>query len=162
MRITQILTPDFILAPITAADKEAAVRQLASVVASARGIEPEPLLRDIQTRERAGPAIIPCKPYTVAIPHAASESCKQLLLAIGTSREGIAWGENTDLRANLVFLLLCPPQTRPLHLKILGRLARLCSNSNLVESLVNASSAQKIIEYLAKAEEPYGRDHRER
>lgn len=156
MQISQLLDPRYVLTRISAANKEDALGQLVSALGEARGVDVETALRDIRTRDRAGTILMPLGPYRVAVPHAATDACKQLLFAMATCRQGVPWGDDPEDRANLIVVLLGPPQTRGLYLRVLSRIARLCSEEKVVESLLNAESPEQLIERLAAEEEPLG------
>ena len=154
MKISAILPPACVLAAMRASDKEAAISQLVSALAAVRGIEVELALKDLAARERAGPTLVPVGPYYVAIPHACTDACRQLVVAIGASRQGIAWGPAG--RAHLVVLLMAPPQARGLYLRVLSRIARLCEMPGFLESMLQSVSSQELIDRLASAEKPLG------
>jgi opine dehydrogenase len=156
MRIAQILTPEAVITEMSAASKEAAISQLVSALARVRGIEVEAAINTIAARDRMGPTLLPVPPYHVAVPHAWTNTCRQLVMAAGTSREGIPWHLAGNTKANLVFVFLGPPETQALYLRILGRIARLCRHEGFLESLLGSSSSQELISRLAAAEEPLG------
>jgi len=156
MRISQLLDPRYVFAGISAESKEVALKQLVSALGEARGLDVQTALGDIRARDRAGPTLLPMGSYRVAVPHAATIACKQLLFAMATSRKGVRWGDGPDERANLIVLLLGPGPTRGLYLRVLSRIVRLCTEQGVVESLLAAESAAQLIEILAKAEEPLG------
>jgi len=156
MRLSQLLSPELVLTQFTAEDKEAALVQLVSALAAKRGLDAETALRDIRGRERAGTTLLPLGAFHVAIPHAMTNACKQLLVAVGTSQQGVAWGPSAEDRGNLVFMLLGPPQTRALYLRFLSRLTRLCGEPDVAKRLIGAESPAGFIEILAAAEEPLG------
>jgi len=156
MRISQLLDPRYVLAGISANGKEAALNQLVSALGEVRGLDVQTALCDIRARDRAGPTLLPMGSYRVAVPHAATSACKQLLFAMATCREGVRWGDGPDERAHLIVLLLGPGSTRGLYLRVLSRIARLCTEQGVVESLLAAESATQLIERLAKAEQPLG------
>ena len=49
-------------------------------------------------------------------------------------------------------MIAVPPRCESLHLQILARLVNLLSRSDLVEALHNASTPQRFVELIAKAE----------
>jgi hypothetical protein len=119
MKISAILPSTCVSAAMSAHDREAAIGQLLSAVGAVRGIDMDLALRDIAARERAGPTLMPAGTYNVAVPHACTNACKQLIMAMGTSLDGIPWGPDvvgldpSRLRrlgkAHLVVLLMMPP-----------------------------------------------------
>jgi opine dehydrogenase len=155
MRIAELLRPETVITGLSAPSGEAALAQMVSSLVSSRGVDADLALKDLAARERSGPTLLCESSLCVAAPHARTKACKQLVLAVGTSREGIPWA-GTIRKANLIFVLLGPPETHALYLRILGRMARLCQPDRVVESLVSAASPGDFIETLAAAEEPLG------
>lgn len=156
MKIANLLIPNAAIAALDAAGDEAVVAQLVNALAAERPVDAALALQDIAARERKGPTVIPVGARCVAVPHAATRGCKQLLIAVGTSLQGVPWRALRGERVHLVFVLLGPPETHGLYLRALSRLARLCSQEGFVEGLVTASSPQEAIERFAAAEEPLG------
>lgn len=156
MRIANIVSPETIVTELSAASRDEAVRRLVATLAAARGVNAEAAIKDIAARERAGSTIMPTGTSFVAVPHARTDACKQLVIALGLSREGVPWNSGDDNRANLVIVIMGPPQTHALYLRVLGRIARLCETEGFLESMLQAGSAHDVIEKLAAAEEPLG------
>ena len=67
-------------------------------------------------------------------------------------RHGVDWGAPDGKPVDLVFMIAVPPRCESLHLQILARLVNLLSRSDLVEALHNASTPQRFVELIAKAE----------
>lgn len=151
MRIADILRQEGVITAIASPTSEAAVAQLVSALAKTRGVDAEVALKDIAARERTGSTLFPLGPYNVAIPHASTQACKQLVLAVGTSQQGIPWGA-TGKKANIVFVLLAPPEAQALYLRALSRVSRLCQTETLLEALVGADSPAAFVERLAAAD----------
>ncbi len=149
MKISAILPSACALAAMSAKDKQAAISQLVSALGTVRGIEVALALKDLAARERAGPTLVPVGRYHVAIPHACTDACRQLVVAVGSSRQGIVWGPAG--RAHLVVLLMAPPPARGLYLRVLSRIARLCEMPGFLETMLQSVSSQELIERLASA-----------
>lgn len=155
MKIADILRQEVVIIGMASATGEAAVAQLVSAVVKTRGVDAEVALKDIAARERTGSTLFPLGPYSVAIPHASTQACKQLVLAVGTSPQGIPW-DATGKKANIVFVLLAPPEAQALYLRALSRVSRLCQTGTLLEDLLGADSPGAFLELLAAAEERLG------
>jgi opine dehydrogenase len=154
VKITSILTPETVVTDLTSAGREEAIRLLVDVLSKARSVNAEGALKDIAARERVGSTLIPADSRFVAVPHARTSACKQLVMAVGISREGVPWdGAN---RANLVVVILGPPETHALYLRVLARIARLFETQDFLDSLLQAPSARDVIAAISGAEEPLG------
>lgn len=156
MMITNILIPETVVTDLSAASREEAVRHLVGVLAKARAVDAEAALRDIAARERVGSTLMPVGSHFVAMPHARTAACKQLVMALGLSREGVPWDAGSDQRANAVAVILAPSQSHELYLRVLSRMARLCETAGFLESLLQAASGKEAIEKLSAAEAPLG------
>ena len=154
MKITNILAPETVFTDLAAAGRDEAIRILVDALSKARSVNAEAALKDIAARERIGSTLIPADSRFVAVPHARTSACKQLVMAVGISRDGVPWdGAN---RANLVVVILGPPETHALYLRVLGRIARLFEAQDFLNSLLQAHSARDVIAGISAAEEPLG------
>ncbi|MFW5643921.1 MAG: NAD/NADP octopine/nopaline dehydrogenase family protein [Alkalispirochaeta sp.] len=124
-------------------------------IAGARQFDAEPVLEDIRSREASGPTLIPHDSRGVAIPHAFSPGCKQLMVGIAVIPGGIVW-HGTGSRADLVFLVLGPPQTHELYLKVLSRIAVLCRKRGFLTALLKQSSAGDVLDLIQRMERSLG------
>jgi len=155
MTIAKVLQPGVVLPDIQATDRESCIRALVAALAGVHHIDSDRALKDIEHREQSGPTLLPRCRWNVALPHAFTQACKQLVLAVGISRAGIPWAK-TGEKANVVFLFLGPPQTQGLYLQFLSRVARLCEEERFLDALLEVPTAAKIVSYVAEMEEPLG------
>jgi opine dehydrogenase len=156
MRIANILAPETVVTDFAAGSREEAIRSLVDLLAKVRPLDAEAALKDIAARERVGPTLIPVGSRLVAMPHAHTNACKQLVMAVGVSREGIPWDVAEGRRAHMIVAVLSPPQTHALYLRVLSRIARLLEDTDLLESMLQALSPRDIISAMAAIEEPLG------
>jgi opine dehydrogenase len=139
-----------------ASSKDAAIHLLVSALAGNRELDIETALRDIAARERSGPTLLSAGPYQLALPHASTQACKQLMIAVGTSIEGVVWNVSGSHRVQVVLVILSPPQCQPLYLRVLSRIARLCQQDGFVDRLLHAGSPEDLIGAFSAAEIPLG------
>ena len=156
MRTTDLILPEAVLIDIKAPTGEAVIEQLVAVLGQTRGLDTVVALKDVTARERVGPTLIAQGACGVALPHASTTACKQLMAAVATSHEGVPWGSVNGPRANLIVLLLGPPSTRSLYLRFLSRIARLCQTEGVLDGLAGAATAKDFLEQLTTAETPIG------
>jgi opine dehydrogenase len=154
MKIAQILAPEAVLADMQGTRDEV-VSQLVSALAKVRGIDAETAMKAIAARERLGAALFPVGSFYVAVPHAFTETSKQLMIAVGICREGIVWG-TPEKKANVVLVLLGPPQMQSLYLRVLSRFATLCQTEGFVDAWLQCATARELIEATAQAEASLG------
>lgn len=152
MRISRTIVPEAVVVGTSATDGDAVVRQMVKSLGELRDVDVETALKDIAARERKGSTLIVRGPRSIAIPHALTKACKQILMAVGVFKQGALWRH--DARADIVFVFLSPPQSQTLYLRVLSRIARLCETEGLLDALTSASSAQEVVKLLTVAEEP--------
>ena len=126
MRLGNILFPKAVLTHVVAQKSSDAIAQLIAAIAIDHPVDIPVAIQDIDARERKGATLVPVGTHYVAVPHAATSACKQFLMAVGISREGIPWGDWEKPKAHLIFVFLGPQETHSLYLRALSRLARLC------------------------------------
>ncbi len=83
----------------------------------------------------------------VAFPHARTNLVDQILLGIGRSRKGIAFGGEKD-PVHLVFLIAVPQQMVNDYLICVGALARLLRHEGTRQALLDAPTPAKFFDQL--------------
>jgi opine dehydrogenase len=156
MRLTTLIVPDSSILNITAQRKDEVTQRLIESLAQSRGIDVPEAVKDLGARERKGTTFIVSGHHGIAIAHAVTSACKQLLIAIAIVPKGISWGPMDQHRADIIFVILGLPPAHGLYLKVLSRINRLCENEGLVDALVQASSIHELIERISEAEDPLG------
>ncbi|MFP4426846.1 MAG: NAD/NADP octopine/nopaline dehydrogenase family protein [Spirochaetaceae bacterium] len=124
-------------------------------IAEGRQLNAVQVLEDLRKRESSGPTLIPQGSYGVAIPHTFSTSCKQLLIGVAVIPEGIVW-KGTASKANVVFLVLGPPQTNALYLKLLSRIALLCRKRGFLSGIAKQSTPAAVLKFIKEMEHSLG------
>jgi len=152
MRIAATLKPELVFVKIKAKERAETIDLLLSALQKIRGIDKEIALRDLAVHEQAVAVRVAVGEHYLAVPHAVTQASKQLVMAVATSPEGIRWGEGPDELANVIILLLGPPQTHGLYLRVLSRIARLCKKEGFLPSLLDAQSSLDLIGFLESAE----------
>jgi PTS system fructose-specific IIC component len=150
MRLTDFLRPEFCLMDLKAGNKEAAIKELASVLLpSGKVNDKEDFIKHIMERERLGSTGIG---NHVAIPHAPTHSVDGLVVAFGRSMGGLDFQSLDGDEVNLIFLLGTNPQDLGTYLKFLATLSRLLNNRQFRQEFMTADSAAALIEVLKKHE----------
>ncbi len=112
------------------------------------GVPAESLERVIWEREKMGSTAVGNK---VIIPHGRMSELNDVVLVIATAESPIPFtSENEDVQ--LVFLLAVPDNNNLLYLKLLAKISTLCSNKDIREALLAASSAHRMITIIEEAE----------
>jgi fructose-specific phosphotransferase system IIA component len=150
MKLTDFLRPEFCVMDLKAVDKDAVIRELASVMmASGKVNDKEDFIKHIMERERLGSTGIG---NHVAIPHAPTQSVDGLVVAFGRSVHGVDFQSLDGDEVNLIFLLGTNPDDLGVYLKFLATLSKLLSNRQFREEFMAADSPEAVIEALKKHE----------
>lgn len=88
----------------------------------------------------------------IALPHAGNAGVSAPGVSALTLRRGVDWGASDGRPVDLLFMIAVPQGEESLHLQILARLVNLLSRNTLVDALRHASSPQRFLELLQKAE----------
>ncbi len=126
---------------LTQADKKEAIRELVNAYCNSVDLEDrDSLFEAIMKREDLLPTGIG---YGLAIPHAKVSYIKEFGLAIGISREGIAYGSPVDeLPAQILFLIVGPEGAQEEYLRLLARVNQFLKRER--EKILNAKSIETI------------------
>lgn len=129
-------------------DKEGAIRELLDLVIKTGEVKPkdkEPLVKVILDRELLGSTGIG---QGIAIPHGKSTSVKNLIGAVGISKEGIDFDSLDGEPVYIFFLLLAPQESAGPHLKALARISRLLQDKYFRDMLRNAKNEKELISLI--------------
>lgn len=149
MLLTELLTPDRVLVPLSARDKSGVIAELTRhLIDQSGGSYPE-VLAAVEEREAVLSTGIG---FGVAIPHARSSAVSQLTLVCGVSSEPVPFDSIDGEPARLFFLIVGPESSAGQHVKILSRIARLVRHENLRDRLCNAKTPDEFYNALLDAE----------
>lgn len=84
----------------------------------------------------------------IAIPHAKTNGAKDLTLGLGISREGIEFDSMDLNKVNIFFIFASPFNKGDLYLNLLSRISRLVRNDSVKTKVLDAKTAEEIIEIL--------------
>ncbi len=83
--------------------------------------------------------------FGIAIPHARISSVKEMVFAIGISKEGIEFDSFDGSPVRLVILVAAGVQQHRDYLKLLSRIMTVIKQGDNKERIINASSPEEII-----------------
>jgi mannitol/fructose-specific phosphotransferase system IIA component (Ntr-type) len=145
-----MLTPDRVLVPLNARDKQGIIAELADRLVSRVGGDRETVLRAIEERESVLSTGVG---FGVAIPHARSSAVRELAIVGGVSAEPVPYDSIDGEPVRLFFLIVGPESSAGLHVKILSRIARLVRRDGVRRHLVEARTPDEFYHVLLEAEE---------
>ena len=150
LKVAALLRPETINLNLQARDKIGVLREVANQLSQSQRVANfEIFFGEILERERISTTALA---YDVAIPHARTEQCNEILLAVGRSRAGVDFGVPNSQPVRLVFLIGTPKQMVTEYLRVVGNLARLLRQDALREKLLAAADASEFIRLLDTAE----------
>lgn len=142
MKINDFLSPELILADLTARNKEEVLLELADRIAQKfPRVSTEELLRILKERERLGSTGIG---DGFAIPHGKSKHMERMVISFGRSQAGIAFDSMDGKPAHYFFVLIAPENSAGDHLKALAKISRFLKNSLFKEGLAKAQSREEL------------------
>lgn len=105
------------------------------------GLDPPVVISLLHEREREASTAVG---GGIAIPHAWLPLHGATTVTVATLRKGVVFDPASDKPVTLVFLVLSPAPPSPNHVQMLARIARLCHDPAVCESLRAAPSAEAL------------------
>jgi len=149
MRLSEVLTPQAVIAEFQGRSKREVLRELVEVLP----VNSEQALRALWERERLGSTAIG---QGVAIPHARLQGLNRPLASFGRSQQGVDFESMDGQPVHLIFCLLAPEDAPVAHLRVLARMARLLGDESLRRQLREASGEQELYRMLVAEDQRAG------
>lgn len=149
MDLTDLLTPQGVVAHLKAANKKQALQELAHTASEVTDLEERAIFDALLERERLGTTGVG---LGIAIPHAKMPELERLWGLFARLDNPVDFDSIDEQPVDLIFVLLAPESAGADHLKALARISRLLRNQAIVEKLRGAESAEAIFALLAEPE----------
>ena len=150
MKISQILTEDFIKLSLDKSDKDDILAELVDVIYKQDKIKDKDVfLKAVIEREKLGTTGIG---KHIAIPHGKNKAVKEIAIVFGRSVEGIDFEALDEKPVNLIFLLAAPVNIGGVYLKTLAGLSRILRCDEYREKLLKAKTKKAIIDFIKEVE----------
>ncbi|MGD0016942.1 MAG: PTS sugar transporter subunit IIA [Verrucomicrobiia bacterium] len=150
-RLASLLAPEMIKLNLCARDKTPALREVAELLAQHQSIHNfEVFFQEILARERVSNTALG---HDVAIPHARTDQCAKILIAVGRSSEGVDFETKDGQRVHLIFLIGTPKQMVTDYLRVVGNLARLLRQDDVRRRLLEAPDPASFIKVIDQTED---------
>lgn len=153
MKVSEILSKEFIIAELESTDKESAINELIDL------FKDDPRVEDI---EKVRQAVIDRERIMstgvgkgFAIPHGKTDSIKEILAAFGRKKDGIDYDALDGNPVNLIFLLVGKETMISAHIKLLSRISRMMNKDDFRQRLVNAETSEEIMNVFLEEEKSY-------
>ncbi len=86
----------------------------------------------------------------IAIPHAKTNSVKQLVVAMGISREGVDFESLDGKKSKIFFMLLSPDNVSSSHLQMLSNITSIFCDEQNRETLIECKTQPELYEFFSK------------
>ncbi|MEU3065289.1 fructose-specific PTS transporter subunit EIIC [Streptomyces subrutilus] len=141
------LTGRTVRTELAADSKEAAIREMAAVLATTGNVrDVDELVRVALAREAQGTTGLG---ESIAIPHAKTDAVTRPTVGFARSGEGIEWGAPDGTKARLVFMISVPEAAAgDEHLRILALLSRKLMDTGFRDRLASAPDVRAVLEVL--------------
>lgn len=141
------LTEQTVKTELASVDKEAAIREMAEMLATTGSVrDVDELVRVALAREAQGTTGLG---ESIAIPHAKTDAVTRPTVGFARSDEGIEWGALDGTKARLIFMISVPEAAAgDEHLRILALLSRKLMDGGFRERLQSAPDEPAILEVL--------------
>ena len=153
MKITDFLTAETVIPALTAREKNAVLKEMASgLVANHPVLDEKRVLEVLSERERISTTAIG---EGVAIPHGKLPGVERVLGIFARSREGVDFASLDGGLTHLFFVLIAPENAAADHLKALARISRLLKDSTFRSRLIEGKTRQEIFEIIAQEDQKF-------
>jgi len=153
MKITEILTPKFIIPAFKADTKEGIINELVDLFKDDPRVISLDQVRDAVLQREKIMSTGVGKGF--GLPHGKTEGVKEILAAFGISKTPVAYQSLDNNPVNLVFLLVGKENMVSSHIKLLSRISRMMNKDEFRENLLKASSSEEIYSLFKVEEESY-------
>ncbi|MFJ9105043.1 fructose-specific PTS transporter subunit EIIC [Streptomyces sp. NPDC102405] len=143
------LTERTVKVALDARDKEAAIREMAELLArTGKVADLDELVATALRREEQGTTGLG---EEIAIPHAKTDAVTAPVVGFARSAEGVEWGSLDGTKARLVFMISVPEAAAgDEHLRILALLSRKLTDPGFRERLIAAPDEGAVLEVLSE------------
>jgi len=148
MEITDLVTPESVVADLKVTSKKQAIHDLARKAADVTGEHERAIFDVLMERERLGTTGVG---GGIAIPHGKLPGLDRLYGVFARLSDPVDFSAIDEQPVDLVFLLLAPESAGADHLKALARVSRLLRDKSTCEKLRGAQSADAIYALLSES-----------
>ncbi|WP_420100922.1 PTS IIA-like nitrogen regulatory protein PtsN [Bosea sp. (in: a-proteobacteria)] len=148
MTLTDLLSPEAVIAPLRANSKKQALQELAQHAAGLTGLPERELYEALLQRERLGSTGIG---DGIAIPHGRMAGINRLVGLFARLDRPIDFEALDGQPVDIVFVLIAPEGAGADHLKALARVARVLRNQTVLEQVRRIRDPQAIFALLSES-----------
>ena len=149
MVLESMLSKETVKLGISCVDKWTVIGNLIDLmVEKGRVRDREAILSAVINREKQGSTGLE---KGVAIPHARSDGVRELVAALGISKDGLDFDSVDAKPCHLIFLIVAPPQESTRYLKALAAIVSyIAKDEDVISRLRLAASPEEVMSILAE------------
>lgn len=153
MRLSSYLCPELVCTEIQASSAKTAIQAMVKVFSkNTPGLDGKAVLDALLSREAQVPTGME---NGIAIPHATVESIKDTTLGVALLSNPVDFGTRDESLVSLMFMILSPADAISTHIKLLARIARLCSAQSFVHRLTKAKDKEELYKLLLEEDQKH-------
>ncbi len=150
MKLEDLLREDRIKTDLEGKDRGEVIEELLGLLADSEEIlDREQFLRSIEEREDIESTGIG---NGIGIPHGITDAVKEIVCAVGVSRQGIDYPSMDGKPVQIVFLLGVPKDEAREYLNILASICRCFRDGLLRKAIMKAASPRDIVNLIGERE----------
>ncbi|MBP2168289.1 PTS system fructose-specific IIA component [Erwinia toletana] len=149
MDINKILNANRVTLTMNATTKDEAIQELTELLYQDGALScKEAFIRDVYLREAEGSTGFE---NHIAIPHGKSSAVKQTTLAIGRTRQDIAWEtlDGSKVRCIILFAVRLEDQNTT-HIRLLSQVASALADDEVIAQLLQETDPERIIQLFSQ------------
>lgn len=152
VKYSDFISRDSIITDLASNTKAEVIREMVETLAKTGGVpeaEVENIISAVMRREELGTTGIG---QGVAVPHTKALCVERLVGMVALSKTGVEFDSLDQEKVQLLFLLVSPPDRPGEHLRALEHVTRNLRNSDFLNRLKNADSADDLWNLLNEAD----------
>lgn len=149
--LASFFTADDLICGTRARDRDGVLRELLDRLAGNHPeiADPEEAMRLVIEREEAHSTVVA---DGIAMPHARIDGIPRPCVAIGTSREGIAFDASSPSPVHVVALVLTPRSQPAIYLQIVKALASAMRDADAIRNIVSFTDPDELRRFILRGE----------
>ncbi len=153
MKVSELLNPGVIIADLKGTKKEEVINELIDLFkGDSRVQDVEKVRSAVLDREKIMSTGVG---KGFAIPHGKTNSITDIIAAFGKTKNPVDYDALDSQPVHLVFLLVGKDNLVSKHIKLLSRISRMMNKDDFRKRLLEAGSAEEILDIFNKEEESY-------
>lgn len=153
MKISDILTEDFVVVGLDVSTKEDAINALVDIIAKSDKVKNANKVREaVFEREKIMTTGVG---KGFAVPHGKTDAVTDIVAAFAVTKKPIDYESLDGEPVRLIFLIVGRDNMVGPHIKLLSRVSKLMNDNNFRGKLLNAKTPREVVELFKTEEEKY-------